>query len=124
VGNIGVGFAVPSNLVKRIAMELKDSGSATHGLLGASVRDVSTDATLTSSSTVGAVVASVSPGGAAEKAGIRKDDVIIKFNASPITGATDLTAQVRSVAAGSTAKVTYVRGGEANTVTVELGSLK
>jgi putative serine protease PepD len=124
VGNIGVGFAVPSNLVKRIAMELKDSGSATHGLLGASVRDVSTDATLTSSSTVGAVVASVSPGGAAENAGIRKDDVIIKFNASPITGATDLTAQVRSVAAGSTAKVTYVRGGEANTVTVELGSLK
>ena len=123
-GNIGVGFAIPSNLVKRIAMELKDNGSATHGLLGASVRDVSSDATLTSSSTVGAVVAEVTPGGAADKAGIIKGDVIIKFNGSPITGATDLTAQVRSDAAGSTAKVTYVRGSAPATVAVTLGSLK
>ena len=123
-GNIGVGFAIPSNLVKRIAMEIKDNGSATHGLLGASVRDVSSDATLTSSSTVGAVVAEVTPGGAAEKAGIIKGDVIIKFDGSPITGATDLTAQVRSDAAGSTVKVTYVRGSEPTTVTVTLGSLK
>lgn len=123
-GNIGVGFAIPSNLVKRVAMELKDNGSATHGLLGASVRDVSSDTALTSSSTVGAVVAEVTDGGAAQKAGIQKGDVVVKFNDSPITGATDLTAQVRSVAAGSTAKVTYVRGGNAATVTVTLGSLK
>ncbi|GAB3033201.1 hypothetical protein GCM10027052_08010 [Parafrigoribacterium mesophilum] len=123
-GNIGVGFAIPSNLVKRIATELKDNGSATHGLLGASVRDVSSDANLTSSSTVGAVVADVTSGGAAEKAGIKKGDVIIKFNDSPITSATDLTAQVRSVAAGSTAKVTYIRSGDASTVTVTLGALK
>ena len=50
--------------------------------------------------------------------------MIVKFNDSPITGATDLTAQVRSLAAGSTAKLTYVRGGDAATVTVTLGSLK
>ena len=123
-GNIGVGFAIPSNLVKRVATELKDNGSATHGLLGASVRDVSSDTALTSSSTVGAVVAEVTDGGAAQKAGIQKGDVVVKFNDSPITGATDLTAQVRSVAAGSTAKVTYVRGGNAATVTVTLGALK
>jgi putative serine protease PepD len=123
-GNIGVGFAIPSNLVKRIATELKDNGSATHGLLGASVRDVSSDGNLTSTSTVGAVVADLTSGGAAEKAGIQKGDVIVKFNDSPITGATDLTAQVRSVAAGSSAKVTYIRGGDANTVTVTLGALK
>ena len=54
----------------------------------------------------------------------QKGDVVVKFNDSPITGATDLTAQVRSVAAGSTAKVTYVRGGNAATVTVTLGALK
>jgi putative serine protease PepD len=122
-GNIGVGFAVPSNLVERIATELKDDGSASHGLLGASVRDVHSDATITSGSTVGAVVAEVTNGGAADKAGIRAGDVVVKFNGSPITGATDLTAQVRSEAAGSTAKVTYVRGGDAKTVTVTLGAL-
>ena len=68
-------------------MELKDNGSATHGLLGASVRDVSSDTALTSSSTVGAVVAEVTDGGAAQKAGIQKGDVVVKFNDSPITGA-------------------------------------
>ena len=123
-GNIGVGFAIPSNLVQRIATELKDHGSASHGLLGASVRDVHSDATVTSGSTVGAVVVEVTNGGAADKAGIRAGDVVVKFNGSPITGATDLTAQVRSEAAGSTAKVTYVRSGEAKTVTVTLGTLK
>jgi putative serine protease PepD len=122
-GNIGVGFAIPSNLVKRIATELKDHGTASHGLLGASVQDASTTS-VTSSSTVGALVAQVTAGGAAEAAGLRKGDVVVNFNGAPITSASDLTAQVRSAAAGTVAKLSYIRDGQARTVTVTLGTLK
>lgn len=119
-GSIGVGFALPSDLAKRISEELISTGTATHGLLGASVGDASSDP---SSTTVGALVASVVAGGPAASAGLAKGDIITNFNGLPITDATDLTAQVRALAAGSKAEVTYVRGGNSKTVEVTLGSL-
>jgi putative serine protease PepD len=120
-GSIGVGFAIPANLAQRVANEIIKSGSATHGLLGASVSDVtSTD----SSSTVGAKVVSVVSGGAADKAGIKAGDVITSFDGVAITGSTDLTAQVRFLAAGADSSLTYVRGGKSTTTNVTLGTLK
>jgi putative serine protease PepD len=119
-GSIGVGFALPSNLAKRVSDEIIADGKASHGLLGASVGDA---ASATNSTTVGAVVSDVSSGGAAEKAGLQKGDVITNFNNVPITGATDLTAQVRALAAGAKAEVTYVRDGKSITVDVTLGEL-
>lgn len=122
-GSIGVGFAIPSNLAKRVSSEIIADGSATHGLLGANIGDVSDDANSTSA-TVGATVQKVISGGAAEKAGIKAGDVITQFNGFPITGATDLTAQVRALAAGADAKLTYVRNGSATETDVTLGTLK
>jgi putative serine protease PepD len=119
-GSIGVGFAIPSNLAKRISEEIIKTGHGTHGLLGASV----TDATADNSSTVGAMVADVTSGGAAAKAGLQKGDVVTEFNGLPITSSTDLTAQVRALAPDMQAKLTYVRGGKATTVDVTLGTLK
>jgi putative serine protease PepD len=119
-GSIGVGFAIPSNLAKRVADEIIADGSATHGLLGATVKDATSD----TSATVGAEINEVTGGGAAEAAGLKPGDVITSFNDTPITGSTDLTAQVRSLAAGTTTSLTYVRGGDAHTVDVKLGSLK
>ena len=119
-GNIGVGFAIPANLAKRVSDEIIANGSATHGLLGASVADVTAD----DSDTVGAVVKEVVAGGAAAAAGIKAGDVVTSFNGLPITGSTDLTAQVRALAAGDTADVTYVRGGAAASVSVTLGELE
>ena len=120
-GNIGVGFAIPANLAQRVATEIMKNGKATHGLLGASVQDVSS----TSSSTVvGASIKVISPGGAAEKAGVKSGDIVTVFNGAPITSSTDLTAQVRFLAAGSTTSLTYVRGGNSNTADVTLGALK
>ncbi len=119
-GSIGVGFSIPSNFAQRIAAELIESGSATHGLLGASVTDSINDA---ESTVVGALVDSVLPGGAAEVAGLRSGDVITAFNGVPIAGSVDLTAQVRVLPAGASATVTYVRGGQAQEVTVTLGTL-
>ena len=123
-GSIGVGFAIPSNVALRIANEIIKNGSATHGLLGASVEDVTTDGSATTSKTVGAKIASVVAGEAAANAGLQAGDVVINFNGIPITGATDLTAQVRVLAAGSKASITYVRGDKTVKTTVVLGTLK
>ena len=119
-GSIGVGFSIPSNFAQRIATELIETGSASHGLLGASVTDSLNDA---ESTVVGALVDSVLPGGAAEVAGLRPGDVITTFNGVPITGSVDLTAQVRVLPAGASASLTYVRGGQVQEVTVTLGEL-
>jgi putative serine protease PepD len=119
-GSIGVGFALPSNLAKRISQEIIDNGKASHGLLGASVGNA---ASVQNSTTVGALVSDVSSGGAAEKAGLKKGDVITHFNGVPITDATDLTAQVRAQAAGAKADLEYVRDGKSTTVSVTLGEL-
>ena len=123
-GSIGVGFAIPSNLAKRIAGDLKADGKASHGLLGATVMDVTEDSAAADSATVGASIQSVTGGGAADQAGMRKGDIITKFNDLPITSSTDLTAQVRALAAGAKADITYIRAGRAQNVTVTLGELK
>lgn len=119
-GSIGVGFAIPSDLAKRVSDEIIKSGSATHGLLGASVADASSDSKAT---TVGALIKSVTSGGAAAAAGLKAGDVVVNLNDTPITDATDLTAQVRAQAAGAKVDVTYIRGGQTKTASVTLGSL-
>lgn len=119
-GNIGVGFAINANIAKRIADEIIENGKATHGLLGASVGDAASAA---DSPVVGALISDVSPGGAAADAGLAKGDIVTNFDGHPVTGATDLTAQVRALAANATAEVTFVRNGETKTVDVTLGEL-
>lgn len=119
-GNIGVGFSIPSDIAKRVSQEIIDNGSASHGLLGASVQDA---ASIQGATTTGAYIADVSSGGAAQAAGLQKGDVITKFNGIPITNSIDLTAQVRALAAGSKAEVTYNRGNQEKTAEVTLGSM-
>ncbi|GAB3600991.1 S1C family serine protease [Microbacterium tumbae] len=119
-GSIGVGFAIPSNVAERVANEIMADGSATHGLLGASVRDASSDA---DADIAGAYIAEVTRGGAAEAGGLEADDIVTEFNGAPISSASDLTAQVRAAAAGSTATLTYVRDGKTYEIEVTLGEL-
>ncbi|HEY9366380.1 MAG TPA: trypsin-like peptidase domain-containing protein, partial [Agromyces sp.] len=120
-GNIGVGFAVPSNLAKRIADEIIESGSATHGLLGATVTSAEAEG---SSDTVGALISETPEGGAAADAGLQSGDVVTEFNGVPITDQTDLTAQVRALPGGAKAELTFTRDGESQTVTVTLGTFE
>jgi putative serine protease PepD len=118
-GSIGVGFAIPSNVAERIANELIKDKKASHGLLGASVGDSSASSR---STVAGALVEKVSSGGAAASAGIKQGDIVVKFNGIGIQSATDLTAQVRALAGGSSASISYVRGGNTTTTTVKLGT--
>lgn len=119
-GSIGLGFAIPSNFALRVATELIESGAASHGLLGALVTDASSVASAT---VTGAYIDSVTPGGSADRAGIRAGDVVTRFNGLPVTNRIDLTAQVRVLPGGSNATLTYVRSGNTYTVEVTLGDL-
>jgi len=121
-GSIGVGFAIPANLAQRVASELIENGTASHGLLGATVADVTDDRAI-DSDVVGASIQSVTPDGAAEQAGLKQGDVVVEFEGLPITGKTDLTAQVRVLPGGAEAELVYVRDGERTTTTVTLGEL-
>lgn len=119
-GSIGVGFSIPSNVVERVTQEIIQTGSATHGLLGASVQNA---AMIEGSTISGAYIADVTDGGAAQRAGLQAGDIVTGFNGVPISDATDLTAQVRAAAAGSDATVTFVRDGQTRTLDVTLGQL-
>ncbi len=119
-GSIGVGFAIPSVIAQRVADEIIEDGSASHGLLGASVQPASAveDAEIS-----GAYIQEIVAGGAADAAGLRRGDIVTEFDGKPITDSIDLTAQVRALAAGSEATLTFVRDGQSRTVEVTLGEL-
>jgi putative serine protease PepD len=119
-GSIGVGFSIPSDIAKRVTDEIIADGKATHGLLGANVQSA---ADVEGTTITGSYIAEVVDGGAAQKAGLHKGDIVTAFNGVPITDSVDLTAQVRAAAAGSEGKVTYVRGDKTETLTVTLGEL-
>ncbi len=117
-GSIGVGFAIPSNTANRIASEIMQTGKATHGLLGAMVRDNSENG---SGFSTGAYVDQVTEGGAAEAAGIQSGDVIIEFAGQKVTSAADLTAMVRAQPAGAEVQLKIVRDGETISLRATLG---
>ena len=120
-GSIGLGFAIPANFAVRVAGELIEQGRASHGLLGALVTDASSVA---SSTVTGAYIESVSPNGAAARAGMRAGDVVTKFNGIPITNRIDLTAQVRTLPGGSMSTLTYVRASNSYTIEVQLDEIE
>jgi len=120
-GNIGVGFSIPINNAKRVAQEIIDSGKASHGQLGVSVKAKSISGA-SSEFSVGAVVSKVDASSPAGKAGIKVGDVITKFNDLSIGEPNQLTAAVREQPAGSTVKITVQRGGKEQTFDVTLGA--
>jgi len=116
-GNIGIGFAIPSDEASRIASELIANGKATHAVLGVSVSNPTTQ-----SNTTGVPLRAVTAGGVADKAGLKVGDLVTKVDDQQVGTADALIAAVRSHAPGDQVKVSYLRGGNPATVTVTLGS--
>lgn len=117
-GSIGLGFAIPSDLVVSIADQLIASGSASHGLLGVTVRSATT--TIGADTYVGAEVQDVSAGSGASAAGIRAGDVIVKVEGQEVSGAKQLIGYVRRYKAGDTITMTIVRNGQTQDVSVRI----
>ena len=120
-GNIGVGFSIPINNAKRVAQEIISNGKATHGQFGVSVKAKAAGSS-SSGFSVGAEVATVESGSAADKAGIKVGDVVTKFQNLTISDPNQLTAAVREQPAGATVKVTVLRGGQQKDLDVTLGT--
>jgi putative serine protease PepD len=114
-GSIGIGFAIPSDEVSRIAAELISTGKATHAVIGVKVSSQQ------NSSTTGATLNSVDANSPAAKAGLKAGDVVTKVDNQRIDNADALIAAVRSHAPGEKVSVTYLRNGQSNTVQITLG---
>ena len=117
-GSIGLGFAIPSDLVVSIADQLIASGTASHGMLGVTVKAATT--TVGSDTYVGAEVQDVSAGSGASAAGIRSGDVIVKVEGQEVTSPKQLIGYVRRYKAGDTVTMTIVRDGATQDVSVRI----
>ena len=115
-GSIGIGFAIPSNLVKRVANEIIDNGSVRHVVLGITIKSSSVEADGVTRGC--AQVQAVTDGGPASKAGVKAGDSIVAFNGKAVNNNYSLLGYVRASAMGDKVKLTVVRGG--NTMDLEV----
>ena len=124
-GNIGIGFAVPVNLVKNLVPELETKGTVTRGWLGVSVQPVTPDLARSFGldKERGALVGDVIAQGPAEKAGIKRGDVIVSYDGKKIDESVTLPALVASTPVGKTVPVEVMRDGKISTINVAIGKL-
>lgn len=117
-GSIGIGFAIPSNLVKKVSDSIVSTGSFQHAQLGVTVKtgQVTADGIMRG----GASVESVSSGGAADKSGLERGDVIVAYNGNSVDSVEALLGYVRAASVGDTAKLTVVRGSNVMSINVKL----
>lgn len=122
-GNVGIGFAIPANMVNNLVEQIIEHGEVRRGVLGVSGRDL--DKALAEGFGLetqhGGFVNEVMPDSAADKAGIKAGDIIISVNDKPIKSFQELRAKVATMGAGATVKLGLIRDGDKETVTATLG---
>lgn len=117
-GSIGLGFAIPVDLVKNVVAQIIETGTAEHAVLGVSVSDAVVD--VDGATRVGAQVVSVTEDGPAEEAGIEAGDVVISIDGNNVTSSSSLIGYVRRYNSGDEVVVQVVRDGEVIDVNVTL----
>jgi putative serine protease PepD len=110
-GNIGLGFAIPSNKARQVAQDLMAGRKVSHPALGVSVTEAEGG---------GALVSNVMAGSAAAKAGLQQGDVITSVNGKPINDSDDLVGIVQSASVGDKVTIVFTRNGIEKTVTATL----
>ena len=109
-GSIGIGFAIPANLVKRVASEIIKDGHATHVQLGVTISDGSAE--VDGATVEGAKVVKVLTGSVGQKAGLQTGDVIVGFNGKSVSSMYSVLGSVRATALNAQVKLTVVRNGK------------
>ncbi|MCL4167388.1 UNVERIFIED_CONTAM: hypothetical protein GTU68_059447, partial [Idotea baltica] len=124
-GSIGIGFSVPSDVAMIVLDQLKRFGETRRGWLGVNIQSVSEDIapSLKVEPGQGALVASVAPGGPAEKSGIKPGDVIVRFAGKIVRSVRALPRIVAQTAHGSTVAVEIAREGKREVINVVVGRL-
>jgi serine protease Do len=121
-GNIGIGFAIPANMARHVMDDLRRDGKVHRSQLGVTVQPVTSELaqSLGLKQVGGAIVSSVTPGSAADRAGIKQGDVIEAFNGQELHDYNALRNHVADTTPGSNATVKIVRDGSEKTLTVKL----
>ena len=122
-GNIGIGFAIPSNMARNVMDQLVRNGKVRRGQLGVSVRRIDSDmaTSLGMSETKGVIVNSVRPGSAAEKAGIHQGDVITQIDGTPVSDSNAFRNRVASSGPGTEVTLTILRDNREQKIRATLG---
>jgi len=121
-GNVGIGFAVPINMARRVMEQIVQNGHVQRGRIGVSIKDL-TPAVVGPEPpkfTEGAVIAQVSPGSSAEHVGIQKGDIVVAANGRPIRSAAQLRSKIGLTPVGDRLQLTVERKGVARDVSVEV----
>ena len=126
-GNVGIGFAIPSNMAVRIMESLVQHGEVRRGLLGVTTQDLTPELIKAFSlkGQYGAVVSRVDSGSPAEKAGIEPGDIIVAVNGQEIrNGSSQIRTAIGLLQIGDTANIEILRGEERKTVNAVIGKPK
>jgi serine protease Do len=120
-GNVGIGFAVPINMARRVMDQIVEYGHVRRGRIGVSIKDTAPAAVATSTETIeGAVIADVSRGSPAEQVGIQKGDIIVAADGTPIRSAAQLGNKISLTRVGERLQLTLNRKGAVRDVSVEV----
>ena len=121
-GNIGIGFAIPANMARHVMTDLRTKGKVTRAQLGVTVQPISPDMAdaLGLKESRGVLVSGVAPGSPAEKAGVKRGDVITSLNGQPVRDMNTLRNRIADAGPGSTAELMVVRDGAQKQVNVTL----
>jgi Do/DeqQ family serine protease len=124
-GNIGIGFAIPSNMAKNVMDQLVANGAVHRGMLGVTAQGINSDlaSSLGLSEVKGALVSEVSDGSPAEKAGVRRGDVILAVNGQAVRDSNGLRNTVSRLKPGTTVQLTLLRGGQEKQLSVQLAEM-
>src|ERR1044071_4054648 len=124
-GNIGIGFAIPANLVKDLVPQLKEKGKIVRGFVGVTIQKVTPELaeSLGLKQAAGALVSDVTKGGPADHAGIKSGDVITEFDHKEIKTSADLPLQVARIAPGKTVPMKVLRNNKEVTLNVPVGEM-
>lgn len=122
-GNIGIGFAIPSNMMKNLTDQILEFGEVKRGMLGVQGGEVTSELAeaLGYESSKGAFVSQVMPDSAAEKAGLQAGDIIVAINGRKIDTFSELRAKVATLGAGKTIELDVIRDGKNKSFDVTLG---
>ncbi|RMF87442.1 MAG: DegQ family serine endoprotease [Nitrospirae bacterium] len=125
-GASGIGFAVPINMAKQVVEQLKEHGKVTRGWIGVYIQEITEELrqSLELPSREGVLVADVVKGSPAEKAGIRRSDVIVEFDGKPVHKVEELPRIVAATPVGKKVEVVVLRDGERKTLKLKVGLLK
>jgi serine protease Do len=124
-GNIGLGFAVPSNIAKMVYQQIKETGAVDRGFLGVQIQDLSEDLCAgfrLKKGTLGALIAEVVPDSAASQAGLSAGDIVIDFNGESIKSSRQLYTALGKLASGTKCNMTIIRDGKQKKIQLALGS--